>query len=177
MGMEAVLCTLSDKRLAQIEAEPDLLMELLVARHDTQIPGLVDLGKAWEALDLLVSERGKDPVLKDAVLARTGRKLRASTGFGPARLLEAKRVREIAVGLSALPADVVRRRYARLEGKDLHGGFGRDVAAPDDVKYVRDKVREAQEREIAALERALAQLASLYARAAEAGHAVMMAIV
>ncbi|HTR50529.1 MAG TPA: DUF1877 family protein [Kofleriaceae bacterium] len=176
MGMYAVLCTLSDKRLAQLEEEPGLLGELLLACHDTEIPGLLYLDKAWDALDLLISDRGKDPVLKDAVLARTGRHLRASTAFGPAQVLGPERVREIAAALAKLPADLVRQRYSRILGAELHGGYGSAIAAPDDVKYVRDKIRETQEREIAELERKLAMLVALYARAAAAGHAMMGAI-
>jgi hypothetical protein len=177
MGMDAVLCTLSAKRLAQLEAEPDLLRELLAARVDTDIPGLLDIGQTWEALDFIVSERGKEPVLRDAVLARTGREMRAAGAYGPARLLPAARVGEVAAALSALPSDVVRRRYPRLARMAVHGGYGRELASTDDVKFIRDKVRETQDREIAELETALSRVRRLYAQAATAGHALLSVIV
>jgi hypothetical protein len=175
--MDAVLCTLSPKRLAQLEEDPDLLSELLAARRETEIPGLLDAGKTWEALDILISDRGKDPVLKDAVLARTGQKMRASSPSGPARMLAPERVAEIAAALKALPAGIVRQRYPRLAGRDVHGGYGREVAAPDDAKFLRDKVRETQEREILELETALSKIRTLYRRAAEARHAMMTVII
>jgi hypothetical protein len=175
--MHAVLCTLSAKRLAQLEEDPDLLSELLAARRETAIPGLIDVGKTWEALDILISDRGKEPVLRDALLARTGQKMRASGAFGPARMLAPERVAEVAAALAALPAGVVRQRYPRLAGRDVHGGYGREVAAPDDSKFLRDKVGQTQAVEIAELEAALSKLRLLYLRAAEAGHAMMTIVV
>ena len=158
MGMDTILCTLSDKRLVQLEAEPDLLTELLAARRETEIPGLLDIGKTWEALDLLISDRGKEAVLKDAVLARTGRKLRAAAGFGPARLLDPKRVVEVSGALARLPPGLVKEGYPRLYGKNVHGDYGQEIAAPDDVKFLREKVRQKQDREIAELESTLARM-------------------
>jgi hypothetical protein len=175
--MDAILCTVSDKRLEQLEADPDLLSELLGARAEAAIPGLFDLGKAWEALDLMISDRGKDAVLKDAVLARTGRKLRASTAFGPARLLPPMRVAEVAEALSRLPHDLVKQRYPRLAGKNVHGGYGHEVASPDDVKFLRDKVKQTQERELVELETKFARVRELYVRAAKAEHSMMSVVV
>jgi hypothetical protein len=177
MGMNAVLCTLSAKRLAQLEAEPDLLRELLAARLETDIPGLLDIGKTWEALDFIISERGKEPVLADAVLARTGQQMRAAGAYGPARLLAPARVVQVSAALAALPADVVRQRYTRLGRMDVHGGYGREVGRMDDAKFLRDKVRETHDREIGELATALAGVVALYARAATSGHSVMSVIV
>jgi hypothetical protein len=175
--MDTILCTLSDKRLAQLEADPDLLTELLAARRETEIPGLLDIGKTWEALDLLISDRGKEPVLKDAVLGRTGRKLRAAAGFGPARLLDPKRVAEVAVALARLPPGLVKEGYPRLYGKSIHGNYGQEIAAPDDVKFLREKVKQTHEREVAELESTLSRIKALYVRAAEAGHSMMSVVV
>ena len=67
--MHAILITMSSKRRAQIQEDPDTLADVLEARHEPEIPGLLDLGTAWNALDTLLSEGGKDTVLGDAVLA------------------------------------------------------------------------------------------------------------
>ena len=76
MGMNALLCTLSPKRLALLRDDPEIFEELVASSQDAEdIPGLLSLGEAWEALDLLLSERGKDALLGDAVLARKGQKL------------------------------------------------------------------------------------------------------
>ena len=45
MGMYGVMITLSPKRLAQLEGDPETLEDVLEARHDTEIPGLLDLGR------------------------------------------------------------------------------------------------------------------------------------
>jgi len=70
--MHAILITMSPKRLAQIQEDPETLADVIEARHETEIPGLLDLGTAWNALDALLSEGGKDTILGDAVLARSG---------------------------------------------------------------------------------------------------------
>lgn len=98
--MHAILITMSPKRLAQIQADPDTLADVLEARHETEIPGLLDLGTAWNALDALLSEGGKDTILGDAVLARSGEPF--DSDFKSARLLAPGRVGEIARKLDGL---------------------------------------------------------------------------
>jgi hypothetical protein len=98
--MHALLITMSAKRLAQIQADPDTLADVVDARHETEIPGLLDLGTAWSALDALLSEGGKDTILGDAVLARSGEPF--DSDFKSARLLPPARVAEIAKTLGAL---------------------------------------------------------------------------
>ncbi|MBV8759637.1 MAG: DUF1877 family protein [Deltaproteobacteria bacterium] len=98
--MHALLITMSSKRLALIQEDPDALADVVEARHETEIPGLLDLGTAWNALDALLSEGGKDTILGDAVLARSGEPF--DTDFKSARLLAPARVAEIAKTLGAL---------------------------------------------------------------------------
>jgi hypothetical protein len=61
--MHGILITLSTKRLAQLEEDPETLEDVLDARHEQPIPGLLDIGKAWDALDVMLSDRGKDALL------------------------------------------------------------------------------------------------------------------
>jgi hypothetical protein len=159
MGKYGVLCTLSEKRLRQIEASPELVSELVGARHDGDVPGLLDLDKRWDALDVLLSDRGRDPVLGDAILARSGRTIGPDLTYGKARVLTAARVAEIASAIRRLSRDIVRERFETLHEKSVHGDFGRD----DD---------DAEE-----LGHALAEVAQLYTRAAEAGHGMLVAVV
>lgn len=98
--MHALLITMSSKRLALIQEDPDALNDVVEARHDQEIPGLLDLGTAWNALDALLSEGGKDTILGDAVLARSGEPF--DTDFKSARLLVPTRVAEIAKTIGAL---------------------------------------------------------------------------
>jgi len=111
--MHAILITMSSKRLAQCQEDPDTLADVIEARHETEIPGLLDLGTAWNALDALLSEGGKDTILGDAVLARSGEPF--DSDFKSSRLLTPTRVGEIAKKLEGLKAGAL---VARHEGDD-----------------------------------------------------------
>jgi hypothetical protein len=159
MSMNGVLCTLSEKRLRQIQESPELVSELIAARFDGDVPGLLDLEKTWDALDVLLSDRGRDPVLGDAILARSGREIGPDLSYDKARVLTATRVAEVAAAMKRLSRDVVRERFETLHEKKVHGGFGRE----DD---------HAEE-----LGRVLAEVVQLYTRAAAAGHGMLAAVV
>ena len=123
--MHAILITMSPKRLAQCQEDPDTLADVVEARLETEIPGLLDLGTAWNALDALLSDGGKDAVLGDAVLARSGEPF--DSDFKSARLLTPARVAEIAKKLEALkPATVLGRHHRRRRG--ARGARGADQA-------------------------------------------------
>jgi hypothetical protein len=174
--MDALLCSLSPKRLAMIEEDPDVLGELIEARHETEIPGLLDLGQTWHALDIMLGD-GKDPVLSDTLVARNGKKLKAGGTHGKARMITAARVAEIAKALEALPGALVKERYATLYGKTVHGGFGQELIAPDDKEWLREKVTQNQKAEIELLTAAYASVVALYKQAAAAKHSMMSVIV
>jgi len=176
MGMDALLCSLSPKRLAMIEEDPEVLSELVEARHDGEIPGLLDLGNTWHALDIMLGD-GKDDVLADALVARNGKKLKAEAAHGKARMIGAGRVAEIAKALSELPETLVADRYSTLYGKTVHGGYGQEVIAPDDKQWLRDKVTKNQKTEIDKLSEALAAVIALYKQAAANKHSMMSVIV
>lgn len=177
MGLVGVLCRLSRKRLRLIEQDPDLVGDLMKARLEEEIPGLLDLGKTWQAIDIVLWDGDARGPLGDAVLGRSGRPIGPDLGFGEARVLPPDRVKEVAVALAALPDDRVRARYPGLRDRTVHGGYGSEIAAPDDPKYVKDAVRETQESEIDELERSLERLTELYRSAAQEGHAMLVAVV
>jgi hypothetical protein len=162
MGMNGLLCTLSAKRLALIQDDPEIFEELVESRHE-EIPGLLDLGNTWDALDLLLSERGRDELLGDSILARKGQKLRAKGAYAPPRVLTPARVRQVSAALAKLPPDFLKSRYASLQGKEIHGKYGQDQAS--------------QAAELEELEPVLRAVVDLFARAAIEGHSVMSAIV
>jgi len=107
--MHAILITMSPKRLAQCQEDPDTLADVVEARLETEIPGLLDLGTAWNALDVLLSDGGKDAVLGDAVLARSGEPF--DSEFRSARLLSPARVTEVAKKLEGLKVNAVIERH------------------------------------------------------------------
>jgi hypothetical protein len=152
--MFGILITLSPKRLAVLEEDPETLIDVVEAREEEAIPGLLDIGNAWDAIDVMLSDRGKDPLLGDAVLGRSGRKF----GDGSARLLGPARVAEIAKKLDSLPPDHVAARYGSLVDAKAHAKVG---AEPDD-----------EERE--ALQLLLSRVIALYKDAANQKHSMLL---
>jgi hypothetical protein len=113
------LCPLSAKRLAILEAEPELVNEL----DDGAVPDLVDLGSEGFELDAILLFAGPDKAVRDAVFAQTGRDL-AGVGEG-IRVHTPKRTAEVHAALAKLPADTVARHYdaaRRALGNRLGGG-------------------------------------------------------
>jgi hypothetical protein len=176
MAMICILCRLSKSRLELLESDPSLLEDVVEERRNMKIPGLLDLGKTWDALDILLSDRGKDALLGDAVVARSGKKMKGAAGFRSARVLDPKRVAEVAAALGKLEPETVKKRYPKLHGREVHGSFGQETATPDDAKYLREKVAQIQEKEISALGDALKQIVTLYGEAAE-NEASMLSVI
>lgn len=115
-----ILIALSSKRLALLESEPETLEDVVEARHEDKIPGLLDLATYWEPLDTIMSGRGRDEVLGDALLARTGKHLAVDSAFEHARVLSPQRVAEVAAKLAQLPASTLEERATQLgKTKDL----------------------------------------------------------
>jgi hypothetical protein len=173
--MDVLLCSLSAKRVAMLEEDPEMLAELISARHEVEIPGLFDLGKTWHALDLLLAEAG-DAVLTDAVMARSGAKLRV-VGKMQARLLPPARVTLIAKALGALTPALIKERYPSLYGKEVHGNYGQEICGPGEVAYIRESVKKIHTNEIRELEMALAGITALYASAVGTKASMMSVIV
>ncbi len=159
--MYGVMITLSPKRLAQIEGDPETLEDVLDARHETEIPGLLDLGVTWDAFDVIYSDRGKDAILGDAILGRSGRKLVGDGSYQSARVVDAKRVGEIAKRLEELGTAHVKERYTALAAAKAHGNLG--------AKH------DEEERE--GLQILAKQLIALYKDAAKQSHQMLVLIV
>jgi hypothetical protein len=155
--MFGILITLSAKRLAVLEEDPETLMDVVEAREEQEIPGLLDIGNAWDALDVMLSDRGKDDLLGDAVLGRSGKKF----GDGSARVLGPARVAEIAKRLDSIAPTLIASRYGALASAKAHGKVG---SKPDD-----------EERE--ALELLLARVTALYKDAAKQQHSMLLLLV
>jgi hypothetical protein len=183
MGMNGVLCALSEARRAMLEEDPDLLQEVIAHRHRERIPGLLDLDKAWMALDILLGE-DQDAVLGDAVLGRSGPKFGPKLSYGRGRLLLPDRVAAVAAALGALPEGLVDQRYDLLAGREVHGGYGPKPLALGPAEYAQeladlgddgDEDEEQVERE--ELETRIEGLKAFYRAAAEKGQSVLCMVV
>jgi hypothetical protein len=115
-----ILIALSSKRLTLLENDPETLEDVVEARHEDAIPGLLDLKTHWEALDTIISGKGREQVLGDALLARSGKPLSVDNAFEQARVLTPQRVAEVAKGLASLSVSAFRERAKELaKPKDL----------------------------------------------------------
>lgn len=173
-----ILLRLSDSRQAQLHDDPGLMQDIIEARFETEIPGLLDLGPTWDCLDLLLSGRGTDDaILGDAVVARTGAPLRAILGSGPPRILPPARVAEVSKALAQLPDTFIEAGYPGLNGQENQGDFGQEVCADDDAASIKQKVQDQRRAEVETLQGAFEQLRSLYREASDQGHAVLSVVV
>ncbi len=182
--MNAVLCALSDKRRLLLEDSPELLHDVLAARTRERIPGLLDLGKTWHALDVITSDEGEDAVLGDAILGRSGRAFGPELSFGRGKLLAPARVGEISKALAALGDDPVRERYETLRGRGVHGGYGpKSGLVTMEAEYDRELaalgIADDDEEEVEKLELAqrLEAVVTFYRDAAARGDSVLVVVV
>lgn len=110
----AILIALSPKRQTLLESEPETLEDVVEARHEEPIPGLLDVQTHWETFDTLLSGRGRDEILGDALLARSGKRFNAGDAFEQAKLLSPQRVAEVAAKLAEFPKDTILERFKQL---------------------------------------------------------------
>jgi hypothetical protein len=111
-----VLCALSKKRLELLENEPQLVDDLLDARHEQPVAGLLDLGrKGGSLVKLLLTGT---PELGDSLLGRTG----VDVEDMPARILRASEVKRISTALAAVHPRWIQERV------DAIGTAGRGLA-------------------------------------------------
>lgn len=153
-----ILISLSSKRLALLESEPDTLEDVIEARHEDKIPGLLDLETHWEALDMVVSGRGRDPILGDAFLARSGKPLAVDTAFEQALVLGPMRVAEVAAKLAEVSLALVTERLAQLNEAKSPG-------------------KPANAKQTAAIEKLFQQVVALYVEAAKSKYSMLAVIV
>jgi hypothetical protein len=153
-----ILIALSSKRLALLESEPETLEDVIEARHEDKIPGLLDLETHWETLDMLVSGRGRDPILGDAFLARSGKPLAVDTAFEQALVLGPVRVAEVAAKLAEVSVALVKERFAQLAEAKTPG-------------------KPANPKQTAAIESLYQQVVALYADAAKAKQSMLAVLV
>lgn len=154
----AILIALSSKRLALLESEPETLEDVVEARHDEPIPGLLDLRTHWETLDTLVSGRGRDEVLGDAFLARTGKRMSGETAFEQVKILTPQRVTEVAQKLGEVPKTLIAERFKQL------------AEAKSPGKPVNEKA-------LAELEALFAKVVALYTEAAKSKQSMLALLV
>lgn len=106
MGMVATFKVLDPAEITAIEDNPDCVEDLLFPEEvDDPFKGQYDIDKSWHAVHFLLTGRaGPDGTpAGDSILG--GRPVGGDLGYGPARLLTAGRVIEIAESLKSIDID------------------------------------------------------------------------
>src|SRR5688572_32215050 len=133
-----VLCAMSKKRQAMLDEEPSLVDDLLDARHEQAVPGLLDLGHKGGSLLKLLSTG--TPELPDSLTARGG----ADIDGYPARILRASEVKRLSIALAAVHPRWIQERCDAIgrAGRGLAEAFAqvqqlyKDAAGRDDAILV-----------------------------------------
>lgn len=173
MGPRAFLCTLSSRRTEQIFGDVAIVDDLLEAPVDLEIPGMLDLGTTWDALDLLLSERGEHPLLGDAILARTGQLLPAVGCGRYPRVLPPQRVARIKTALAEVPDDLIPVRFPDLFGREVAGDYGQSLCGPEAPEPQRHRMQRERIMQTAELDAMFRAVWALYDNATRDGHGML----
>jgi Domain of unknown function (DUF1877) len=123
MGMAACFASVDAQTLERLQGDPSSLEDFLFPNDgDGDVPGQVDVDKAWHGLHYLLTgcaDGGPEP-LAWAVLG--GAEIGDDMGYGPARFLLPPQVRAVAEALSVVNESTLRSRYApqAMEAADIY---------------------------------------------------------
>lgn len=113
MGMIGCFAAVSPTTLAELRNNPDDIENYLYPNDgDDEPPNSLDVDKAWHGIHFLLaaaSDDGEGP-LTMAVLG--GEAVGDDMGYGPARFLEADKVKAVSDALQSLGEEAFQRRYA-----------------------------------------------------------------
>ncbi len=138
--MSLTMCRLSAKRLELLRDDPTLIRDVLRV-SDQKVPGLLRVGKAWDALRHIVKP-WDDGELVQSILSATGGKTLATAGpFGKARVFDPESVKRALELLQKVPHDSIRGRVTALKGTGVVGEY----FGPEKKGGSKDKEKEDDE--------------------------------
>jgi len=161
MGMIACFAPVDEKTLAELRAEPEQIEDFLYPEDGESEPEhYIDLDKAWHCIHFMLCGEvdTNENILSQAILGGTG--IGEEIAYGPARFIEAAKVREIAVALTAIDAAAFKARYDvdKIEESEVYLS---EICSRDDedaFEYLLENYLE---------------LVAFYQEAAERGDAVL----
>ncbi|MGE0548664.1 MAG: DUF1877 family protein [Kofleriaceae bacterium] len=121
MGMTLYLGMLSARRRELLEEDPELLWDVI--DPEEQVPGVVCLGTAWNALQRIVEPWDPDRALSNMFGASGGTAFGESGSYGRPRMFEPSDVAQLTAVLAKVPADAGMQRCPKLRGVEVHGDF------------------------------------------------------
>lgn len=108
MGMIAHFCRIDSATLEKLRADDSLLESYLYG--DDETPANIDIEKAWHGLHYLLTANNDNQTLAETILGGEG--FGQEMDYGPARLLDAPLVADIAAALDQLDEAALSAAYA-----------------------------------------------------------------
>lgn len=128
MGVTLSICRLSKKREAMLREDPSLCWEL-----NHEVPGFLDVGKAWDALRLAAQEEDTAELSVVKLLAgEAGKSFGEPGAFGKPRILDAHEVAVTAKAFEEVEPGFVVANFDALRGREVHGNYFQDDFIPDE---------------------------------------------
>ena len=174
MGITLAICSLSKKRETILREDPSLVWDL-----SRDVPGYLDLGKAWDALRVGVKPFDAEGSLSKFFVGALGKSFGDEGGFGKPRIVSAVELVQIAKAMDVVPERFLRDNAASLRGVEVHGSFFRDDFPEDPTltaKYPELAGDDDSEIDtaLAHLEETFVEVRTLVAGAAERGEALLV---
>lgn len=119
MGMQLYLCRLSAKRQSLLQEDPDLVWEVI----QSDAPGLLRVGKAWDALRHVVGPWDIHGALDGLLTASDGDRLEVESAFGRPCIFNSARVEGLAVRAAQVPSRPATECIGELAGTTVHGDY------------------------------------------------------
>lgn len=139
--MTLTLCRLSAKRLELLRDDPTLIRDVL-REKDQRVPGLLRVGKTWEALKHIVKPWDEGEVLQSLLSATGGKSLVTAGPFNKARVFEPDGVKRALELFGKIPFDGLRGRVSALKGTAVMGDYFGPAAKPGAKEKEEDEEGE-----------------------------------
>lgn len=179
MGMCGVLCRVSARRLARLQADPARVGVLVSNSMSGQSPRALPLEKTWDALDKAFTIGGLDTPLADAIHGRRGRELGGPLAYATAHYLAPAQVVDVSNALLAFPESELRKHWrgGALDDAYVFGDLRRAASRPtpyDDL--LADVLGAEDDEDLQELVEALRALVRFYGTAARRGDGMLTAL-
>ncbi|MFZ6749027.1 YfbM family protein [Undibacterium sp. Ren11W] len=123
MGMVACFAPVDAKIMEQLQSDPEQIESFLYPDDGESEPfNYFDVDKSWHCIHFMLCGEvdAGESILSLAILG--GSEIGEDVGYGPARIIEASQVREIANALSQIDGDTFKSRYEpkKMQDADIY---------------------------------------------------------
>jgi len=181
MGISLAICSLSEKREAMLREDPSLVWEL-----SRDVPGYLEVGKAWDALRVAAQPFDSEAVMSNLFGGALGKSFGEPGGFGKPRIVPNFEVARLAAVMGDVPPRFMRDNAGSLRGIDVHGRFFHvdidEVGPPSaamlsefpELAELPDVADDTLDSTLEDLEDTFERVRALVVRAAERGEALLV---